>query len=259
MSHATSDREEHRTAASAALIERFAVVEPAERMRLLRRLLDDHVPVTLHLPGDAGEARAARLVELDEATDRIELRLADEGAPAAPTRATAPLDAVHGAHAQATLDGVALRFELGAAQLAGEGRIAVLRAPLPRRLARLQRRDAFRVAPPETDAPRLFVPLRRRPHEARILDLSATGVALEWPSATDVPAVGETLRGCRLELPSTPAIHCALSVRSVAPSEGAPTRLGCAFVGIDPAAERSIQVFVNLAQTLARRLRPSLD
>ncbi|MFO0461517.1 MAG: flagellar brake protein [Burkholderiales bacterium] len=227
----------------------FAVADAAERVRLLRRLLAEDAMVVLHLPGDEDTAVVSRLLSLDVAAGRIELEfVTDEGRRAAFRDAGRAL-------ARATLDGVGLRFELDAARTDVDGRLV---ASLPRRLARLQRREAYRVTPPVTAQPRLFVPVNGDEPEARILDISATGLAFEWPGPDAAPSVGTRLAGCRLELPATLPIRCALAIRSVEPRPGAPVRLGGELVGLDPAAARAGQVYVNLAQTRARRARARL-
>lgn len=227
----------------------FAVADAAERVRLLRRLLAEDAMVVLHLPGDEDTAVVARLLSLDVAAGRIELEfVTDEGRRAAFREAGRAL-------ARATLDGVGLRFELDAARADVEGRLV---ASLPRRLARLQRREAYRVAPPVTAKPRLFVPLDGDEREARILDVSASGLAFEWPSSDAPPAIGARLAGCRLELPATLPIRCALAIRSAEQRPDAPIRLGGEYDGLDPAAARAVQVYVNVAQTRTRRARPRL-
>lgn len=236
-----------------ALPERFAVGEAAERIRLLQRLLDASVPVTLRRPDEGGDAVAAALLAIDPAAGRIVLRVFGHGA------AAAALEAAPGLLGVAALDGVELRFDLGPVRLVDAGDGPALHAPLPRRLAWVQRRDAFRIAPPPTATPRLFVAGPDRPREARILDVSATGVALEWPLPGPVPAIGTHLPGCRLELPANPPIRCGLAVRSSAMRPDGSTRLGSEFVGMDPASARAVQVYVNLAQTHARRSRPRVD
>ncbi len=236
-----------------ALLDRFTVADAAERTRLIQRLLDTGVPVTLQLPDDPRGAVSARLHSLDAGAGRVALRVLEDGVRAA------RFDAAPRVYGRAVLDGAELRFELGPAHLAMGDDGRVLQAPTPRRLAWVQRRDAFRIAPPPTVTPRLFVPVSDGPREARILDVSATGVAFEWPGSEPAPGIGTHLPGCRLELPSTTPIGCSLAVRSSTPRPGASTRLGSEFVVIDPAAARAVQVFVNLAQTRARRSRPRVD
>jgi hypothetical protein len=51
---------------------------------------------------------------------------------------------------------VKLQFALERFTIAGDGERARLRAPLPVALARLQRRDAYRVEPPPQATPRLW-------------------------------------------------------------------------------------------------------
>jgi hypothetical protein len=70
--------------------------------------------------------------------------------------------------------------------------------------------------------------------------------------------VGTRLAGCRLELPAALPMRCTLAIRSAEPRPDAPVRLGGEFEGLDPAAARAVQVFVNLAQTRTRRARPHL-
>jgi c-di-GMP-binding flagellar brake protein YcgR len=235
--------------ASPAPSDPFAVADAAERIGLLRRLLAEGAMVVLHLPGDEDTAVVSRLLSLDVAAGRVELEFdTDEGRRAAFRDAGSAL-------ARATLDGVGLRFELEATRTEVDGRLV---ASLPRRLARLQRRETYRVAPPVTAQPRLFVPVDGAEREARILDLSATGVAFEWPSPAAAPPVGTRLAGCRLELPAALPMRCTLAIRSAEPRPDAPVRLGGEFEGLDPAAARAVQVFVNLAQTRTRRARPHL-
>ena len=248
-----SDAEDRPRVPAEPLPERFSVDDALERVRLLQRLLDARAPVTLHLPDGALGTAAARLLEVDARAQRLALRVDDPG-----TLATALGNAPR-VLGLATLDGVELRFELGPVRLAKESGWPLIRAALPRRLVRLQRRDAFRVAPPATARPRLMVPVRGGLREAAIVDLSATGIAFEWPGPDDAPAPGDELVGGRLDLPSTPPIGCGLVVRSSTRRAGEPARLGAEFVGLDPASARAVQVFVNLAQTRVRRVRPRID
>jgi c-di-GMP-binding flagellar brake protein YcgR len=248
-----SDAEDRPRVPAEPLPERFSVEDEQERVLLLQRLLDAHAPVTLHLPDGALGTAAARLLEVDAGAQRVALRVDDPG-----TLATALGNAPR-VLGLATLDGVELRFELGPVRLAKEPGWPLILAALPRLLVRLQRRDAFRVTPPVTARPRLMVPVAGGLREAAIVDVSATGIAFEWPGPDEAPSPGDELAGSRLELPSTLPIVCGLSVRSSTRQAGEPTRLGAEFLGLDPAAERTVQVFVNLAQTRARRVRPRVD
>jgi c-di-GMP-binding flagellar brake protein YcgR len=232
--------------------DRHAVEDAHERLRLLRRLLAEGAMVVLHLPDDEDTAVVSRLLAVDPAADRVEFEfVTDDGRRAAFRDAGRAL-------ARATLDGVALRFDLEGTLPRDGGDAGRLVAPLPRRLARLQRREAFRVTPPVTALPRLFLSVDGVECEARILDVSAIGVAFEWPSPDPPPAPGARLAACRLELPATLPIRCALVVRSAELRTDAPARLGGELDALDPAAARAVQVFVNLAQTRGRRARPRL-
>ena len=248
-----SDVEDRPRVPAEPLPERFAVDDAHERVRILQGLLDACAPVTLHLPDATLGKAAARLLEVDADARRVALRVEDPG-----TLATALGNAPR-VLCLGTLDGVEMRFELGPVRLAKERGWPTIRAELPRRFVRLQRRDAFRVAPPPTARPRLRVPAPDGLLEAPVLDVSATGIAFEWPVHDGAPSPGDELVGCRLDLPSTPPIACGLSVRASTRRAGAPTRLGAEFVGMEPSAARAVQVFVNLAQTHVRRRRPRVD
>lgn len=237
----------------------FGVAERAERLRLLRALADGREMVTLHAGLDADCFVVSRVLAVDPVADTVDLEFNTDDGRRDAFRAAGVATGV------ALLDRVTLQFELLRPTIAGDGGRGRLRAALPQRLARMQRRDAFRVAPPASAVAALSVPGTDAPHAVRVLDVSATGIAFEWEGDADAPRPGTRLAECRLELPASVPIRCDLLVRGVEPladpyddPRRRVLRVGCAFDGLDPSSARSIQVYVNLAQTRGRRVRPRL-
>ena len=231
----------------------YSVEDAGERTRLMRRLFAEGAMVVLTPPDDEDTAVVSRVLSVDATGGRLELEFVTDAARVAAFREAGR------ACARASLDGIGLRFALEPIQLIGDAEARRLVAAMPVRLLRLQRREAFRVAPPVTAQPRLFVPLADGEREVRVLDVSATGLAFEWPDADSPPPAGTRLPGCRLELPATVPIRCTLRVRGVEPRPDAPVRVGVELEGLAPTAARSVQVYVNLAQVRSRRARPRLD
>lgn len=242
------------------VLERFGIEDGAERLRLLRALADSREMVTLHTADDADCHVVSRVLGVDAGAGTVDLEFNTDEARRDAFRGAVGVTAV------ALLDRVKLQFGLGRFTLVGEGERGRIRAPLPRSLVRLQRRDAFRVEPTPSAVPRLWLREHGGERSVRILDVSATGLAFEVVPDAVVPQVGTCLGACRLELPAMAPIRCDLLVRAVEPNvdpfsdpaEGAPLRVGCAFDALEPSAARAVQVFVNLAQARGRRARPRL-
>jgi len=233
-------------------------VDAAERIRLLAALAAAGETVTLYPRGADDCAVASQVLAFDPGGRGIELAFSAD-----PTREAA-FRRGGAATAVALLARVKLQFELE--RLALDHPPSRLRAPLPERVVRLQRRDAYRVTPPTAGQARLWISdpgSIAGERRVLLLDLSASGIAFEFdvpPAAT--PVGGSVLAGCRLMLPATAPIRCDLLVRTVAPQPDPPGagshRVGCEFVSLEPSAARAVQRYVNAAQTLGRRLRPKL-
>jgi c-di-GMP-binding flagellar brake protein YcgR len=243
-----------------AVFDRFGIEDGAERVRLLRALADSGEMVTLHTGPDADCHVVSRVLGVDGGHGTFDLDFNTDDARRDAFRSAETVVAV------ALLHRVKLQFELARFTIAGDGDRGRLRAPLPRRLARLQRRDAYRVEPTPSVAPRLWLNGPDGEQPVRILDVSATGIAFEWPQGVTAPVPSMRLSGCRLELQATAPIRCELQVRAIEsmadpfadPADGALVRVGCAFEGLEPSAARAVQIFVNLAQSRGRKARPRL-
>jgi c-di-GMP-binding flagellar brake protein YcgR len=240
----------------------WGVDDPAERLRLLRALGEHRERVTLHAADDEACFVVSRVLDVDLAAGTVDLEFDTDDARRDAFRRAGRAQAV------AVLDRVTLQLELERTSIVADGNGGRLRAALPSRLARLQRREAFRVAPPASAVPRLRVAAAGEARAVRILDVSASGIAFEWCPADDglgAPASGDRLLDCCLELPATAPIRCALRVRVAAPltdpfddPSRRSLRVGCAFEGLDAPSARAIQVYVNLAQVRARSVRPRI-
>lgn len=252
-----------------ATLRAHEVTDPQERLRWLTQLEQSGEPVSLFAAGHARQQRLeghrAQQLHVDIDAGLIELRFDPThlGAGELSECLSGPCIAV------ALLEGVRLQFNVIPLQDRGDrratGRWLTLRAALPTQLARLQRRDAFRVTPPTATPAQLWLPLSDRPDDERRLDLadiSATGLAFYWPLlAGSPPPVGTLLQDCRLELPASLPIRCTLIVSDVTSGEATDSarhRVGCAIGRLDSASARAIQVYVNTAQIKARAKRPTV-
>lgn len=131
----------------------------------------------------------------------------------------------------------------------------LLRAPLPVRLHRFQRRDAFRVRPPVADEARcvrILGPDREASHP--ICDISAGGLSILLDEGIAAPQLGAVWEHCRIEAGQDPAIPCELVVTRITPIEGRGHRIGLSFGKMPSEALRLIQMLVIRTE---KRLRPN--
>lgn len=134
-------------------------------------------------------------------------------------------------------------------------------APAAVPAAAAQRRQAYRVRSTEPPAPTVTLRHPSMP-EMRItlplVDVSAGGCALPVPD--DVPPLqpGTRLNGARIDLDDRTRFECALQLQHVSTLGGTEgPSLGCLFVGVDPAAQRALQRWIDRTQQRQRRLARS--
>jgi hypothetical protein len=231
-----------------------AVVDPGERLRLIESLRTAREMVTLHAADDADCFVVSRVVAIDRDRGTVDFEFNTDEARETAFRRVDRLLCV------ALPGGVKLQFELERFAIVDLPDHARLRAHLPDRAWRIQRREAYRVAAPPLGPARLRLARGETSPEVILLDLSATGLAFAC-AAHEAPPVDTRLPGAWLELPGCAPIGCVLRVRDVAPladADPAMLRIGCGLEGLDPPAMRAVQVHVNSAQTRARRSRPRL-
>ncbi|MFT7723376.1 MAG: flagellar brake protein [Roseateles sp.] len=237
--------------------EEFRVAASAEIAAYLQQLQRENATVLLN--GPPGHSLTCRIAALDAAADvlGLELGLDPEGVSQA-------LVAGGEITAVAYLGTIKLQFELDGAVLVSGEQGAVLRSPLPQRLYRFQRRQAFRVQPAGSLYPRVALPgSGGQPARAlRVLDISIGGLALALPPDAEpllarLP-IGQATPGLVLELDRMTSLGIALLPHHASPVAGDADgllQLGCAFVDLDAAASRALQIYVDQTQKRRRLLK----
>lgn len=213
----------------------------------------------LMLSGPPGLSLTSRIVALDSAADLLGLEIGAD-----PEGISQVLVAGGEITAVAYLGTIKLQFDIEAPVLVSGEQGAVLRATLPTRLYRFQRRQSFRVQPAGSVYPRVVLPGCAEPGRAlRVLDISIGGLALALPADTAAAPlpIGHAAAGLVLELDRLTALRVALLPHHDSPISGDTTgtrQLGCAFVDLDAAAGRSLQVYVDQTQKRRRLLKLDL-
>lgn len=205
---------------------------------LVRELIATRSLVTLYAGDNVGPYVVSRVLSLE--ADTIEFDFDFPEAQRQPLLA-APILTVVGAPGSVKIQFAVTDFEVS--DPAGG---AVLTAPIPAVGWRVQRRNAFRVRPPEVD--QAVVVVRRgagKELATRLDDLSAGGLALLWPAGEPVPELGLTLRHCRIEAEHIDPIPCDLRlIRAPATPDGQPVRISAEFYAMPQAVSRHVQMYV---------------
>ena len=235
--------------------EELRVTSGAEIAAYLQQLQRDGA--SLMLSGPPGLTLSTRIRALDTSADLLGLEIGAD-----PEGVSQALVAGGEITAVAYLGTIKLQFELDAPVLVSDEQGAVLRTPLPTRLYRFQRRQSFRVQPAGSIYPRVVVPGGAQPGRAlRVLDISIGGLALALPAGAEpVPAlpIGHAATGLVLELDRITGLRVSLLPHHVSPIPGDAAdmrQLGCAFVDLDTAATRALQVYVDQTQKRRRLLK----
>ena len=151
------------------------------------------------------------------------------------------------------LDRIRIQFPLSEVQEVSRSGHNIFRAPVPERILRLQRREFFRLQAPIAHAPSCSLHAKgldgtARQIDARVLDISVGGVALQLPPAVAEFVIGGKLDDCTLRLPELDPIPLHMEVRNinrnVQRSGTELLRLGCQFVGLSRSGESVIQRYI---------------
>lgn len=235
----------------------FRVDHPQERLRLLRQLRDESVPVIINA------SSGATLTTSLWAVDTVQQRLNFSADAALPQLADV-IDADE-IVAVAYLESVKLQFELTGLVLVRGTQASTLQAGVPREIYRFQRRNAYRVRTQDRNDP---LALLRHPAipdmqlALRVLDVSIGGCALWLP--TDVPPlqpgtrIGEMTVQLDAETRFTPAallqhVSTTRTTESAGRSERG-VRMGCEWQRLGGNAERTLQRWIDQAQKRRRLL-----
>jgi flagellar brake protein len=229
----------------------FRVSAPGEIRALLKQLMDEVVP--LNLSASDGSSYTTTLWTIDPAAGRISFT-ADMMAPAVHDIVEADECA-----AVAYLDRVKVQFDVTDLVVVQGHKASVLQARLPQEVFRFQRRNTFRVRTLERTSPTASFRHPGIPDMSlslRVLDVSIGGCALLQPA--NVPALqpGVMIKGVRLALDADTRIDAGLMLHHVTSTgaENGSVRLGCEIVGMGPAAQRALQVYIDQTQKRRRML-----
>ncbi|MFP5405633.1 MAG: flagellar brake protein [Gammaproteobacteria bacterium] len=217
---------------------------------ILRDLKERHVSVSLHPERNLVAFLVSRIAEVDE--EEVEFDLSGQDAL---LDMLTDVEAVIGV---AFPGRVKTQFRLSNFQLltVDPPGYPALRAALPVELYRIQRRDAFRVTPPQGDQAECVRSLSPEGEARYVLaDLSAGGAAVLLPPKTPVPAPGERWARSRIETAGDLVIPCELVVRHVAeePVGSGAHRVGMAFHATPSEVQRQIQLYVLDIDRRSRR------
>jgi len=229
----------------------FAVHHPTEVLGLLRQLVDNHVRV--HLSSSGGASYTTLVWTVDGHLRRLSLA-ADAAHPAV----SALIDGGE-ATVVAYLESIKLQFDLQHLVLVHGSSASALKAALPSVLYRFQRRTSFRVRTPASTRPTATLRHPSIPEmqlALRILDVSVGGCALALPADVPALAAGITLAGVQIELDADTRFNTSLTLQHVSGGMGSTDtqrRLGCAFVKLDGAAQRTLQRYIDQTQKRQRQ------
>lgn len=223
----------------------YEVVDPRVVANLLERMATQRVLLNAALPG--GGTLLSAVLHVDAAKKFIVLDATQD--PAAERLALGQPEL----RFTGRVDRVDSRFVTGPLQrVAWEG-YSAYRAPLPKSLRYMQRREYFRVDIPygHHAVCQLLVGADEnspsRELRARVYDISAGGLSLLIPQGEEgVLALGTRFNTCRLTLPeSNPAIVSVRVRRKFrSAGRGGQSCAGCEFVDLMPAAENIIQRYL---------------
>lgn len=214
-----------------------------EGRRAVRAIIDDlrsrHVLVTLYAMPDRRRFAIVAIEQVDDAEVEIDLTGQDEFA--------AVLRRSQNAIGVAFPDRIKIQFDLSGLSVlpATDTHGPALRARLPGRLHRLQRRDAFRVHPPASDGTRCVRVLAPGTEASyTIRDISAGGLSVLVADDKAPPSPGETWTRCRIETARQTPIPCDLVVRRITPVGERTHLVGLSFGPMPGEVLREVQILV---------------
>lgn len=151
------------------------------------------------------------------------------------------------------LDKIRIQFQLQTPAATVHAGHPAFRAPMPTELLRLQRREFYRLQTPVTHAITCHIPMpladgRTVQLEARVIDISAGGVAVVVPPDDAPFSADMEFVDCSLQLPDVGTLKVKLKVRSLfrlTNRNGIEMlRAGCQFVDLQPSVDNAIQRYI---------------
>jgi flagellar brake protein len=148
------------------------------------------------------------------------------------------------------IESIKVQFTTGRAEKVTFENGDAFRVPMPDKLLRLQRRDAFRVRTLVGKPAHCLVPYGPdscQYEKLQLLDISVGGVAvLTQPQKFQLP-LGKRIRDCYLDLPGIGSVGVSLQVRHIEPDANGKSggTAGCEFLDLSSQAGNQIQRYVN--------------
>ena len=224
-------------------LEKFQIHSRLEIGYILRGVLASKQLLQMNFP-DSLEVAITRILDVDYDTSTIAVDR--PGEPALVSRAlnSAALNFA------GKLDKVRISFTTGQAVQDTVNGEPALRVPFPERLARLQRRNHFRVP---VIGGRIRIPVLEQDKlwysVGQVRDLSSNGASVIDFGKTLNTTVGTVYRNCTLELPQTQPLLVSIEVRNhhrlIASDTSIHYRIGCQFVDLSAAEEALIQRYIT--------------
>lgn len=220
---------------------RYLVRHDGEVLRILRDVMQDKNILTAYSEGGK-DFMLTSLIGIDEANAALYL---DYGADEEMNRRLLASEEVvfTTSHNQ-----VRVQFSVGGlAQATYQGENA-FRAPLPRTLLRLQRREYYRLVTSVANPIKCLVHTDLGELETTVVDISIGGIGI-LAYQKDLPLhAGRAYHGCRLTLPGIGQLAVSLSIRTtfevVLRSGKHSHRAGCQFIDLPPSLETEIQRYI---------------
>ena len=219
-------------------------------LALLRALAARRTPVALHF-GKGDTAFHTELIGINPAFEELLF------APGRDRDTLGQLLEAGSFGVETAHDSVRILFIATHAEITQFKHEGALRARIPDTLARMQRREALRVAIPK-DKPSfctLHGHAQRNAKQSanpadtrlRVIDVSIRGLGLSLSDPNPAITPGKTLADCSLELPGIGVMRCALRVVHMkeAGTDGREQRIGCGFIDLPGLSREQIRSYVT--------------
>lgn len=233
------------------MLAEFRCDTPAQVHALLCELRDTAGAVVLSAPDGVSLRATLWTVDPDRKRLSFDVEASDRDLPS--------LVAGNECTAVAYLASAKLQFDVDHLMLVHGARGTALQAPMPGTIYRFQRRDSFRVRPPERVATAVLLRHPGFPEmrlALRVLDVSVGGCSLQLPPDVPPLPLGIEVEGAELRLDANTRIATGLRLQhasSLAPqAEG--LRVGCEWLDMDPEDQRALQRHVDQLQRRRRLL-----
>jgi len=220
----------------------YTLTDASEILAVLRAIDERNTPLQIRIHADQAPVPSS-LLEMDAGAASLVL---DNPAGRAFGRQAESAESVR---VHASLDRVHIQFDATPVLPCVHQDREALRAPLPSRLIRVQRRDYFRVGIPVSHPVLCHVPLARGTAELPLVDISAGGVALYDDAGQLQHVRGTIYQNCAITLSGIGTVTVTLRIAYVQqqtlPNGKRRCRVGCAYVDPRGLTLNTIQRYVT--------------